>query len=383
MTESFFSRAHSTRLTAAALLGLMLLLAPAMAESPAQVRERINENTVSILSGNANGTYLYIAGDIAFVLDDGDKMRVLPIVGKGGAQNVRDLIYLRGIDMAIVRSDALETFKDDPAFRNLGDQIRYIARLYNEEMHILARKDIKSLQDLDGRKVNFSDVGSGTQLTSKILFEKVGVAPIELNMGQRDAFEAMKAGEIDATILVAGKPAKSFADLDIDKEKFHILPVKWEGELQKDYLPTRLSSDEYPNLLDDGESVETIAVGAILAAYNWKKGSARYERIGRFVDAFFSKFEDFRSPARHSKWQETNIAAEVPGWTRFEPAQKWLDQNLSLASGESAEEDEKRREFSAFLRQTSQSSLPESKERELFQQFMEWREGQTSESKSR
>jgi uncharacterized protein len=343
---------------------------------PSALREQINANVVTILSGNPNGTYLYIASDISFVVDDGDNMRVLPVVGKGGAQNVRDLVYLRGIDMAIIRADALQLFEGDPAFRNLSDQVHYISLLYNEEMHILTRTDITSVEQLDGKRVNLSDAGSGTQLTSQIVFDKLGIRIDEVNLSQRDGFEQLKSGQIDATILVAGKPTGSWANVEIDRHRFHVLPVPWLQPLRDDYLPTTLTHEDYPQLIAEGEAVETIAVGAILAAYNWKKGSARYDRIARFVDAFFANIDKFQDPARHPKWQDINIAARLPGWTRFAPAEEWLRDRGPAAQphspGDNLEE-----EFDRFLADTlpNQQELSQVDRQALFRAFIEWRQG--------
>ncbi len=343
----------------------------ANAQTARELREQVNANTVTILSGNPNGTYLFIASDIAFVLDDGDELRVLPVVGKGGAQNVRDLIYLRGIDMAIVRSDALQAFSGDPRYRNIGWQLRYITRLYNEEMHILTRKDITSIEQLDGMRVNLSDAGSGTQLTSQIIFSKLGIKPVEYNMGQRDGFEKLKAGELDATILVAGKPSGSWKSVEVDRSRFHILNVPWSEPLQNDYLPTKLTHDDYPNILEPGETVDTIAVGAVLASYNWAPDTDRYARIEKFVNTFFDNIESFDTRARHPKWKEINIAADLQGWTRFGPAQTWLDTNRQKVS----QAESLKNEFGRFLTENVQASgaLTDGQMELLFQQFLQWR----------
>ncbi len=345
---------------------------PAHAQTWIDVRADINANTTTILSGNPNGTYLYIASDISFVLDDGDALRVLPIVGKGGAQNLRDLVYLRGIDMAIVRSDAFETYKDGNTYGDLASKLRYITRLYNEEMHVLARKDITSIDQLAGRTVNLSDKGSGTQLTTQLIFKKLGIEVNEVNMGQRDGFEALKAGEVDATILVAGKPARSWKTLDIDLEKFHFLPVSWSEPLHQDYLPTRITHEDYPNLIAQGSETETIAVGAILAAYNWEKGTDRYERIARFVDAFFSKIDEFKKPARHPKWREINVAATIANWTRFEPAEQWLREHQAVGGTVVR----LKRDFNAFFAANGgpDAQLSSAEKEALFRQFVEWRD---------
>ena len=68
----------------------------------------------------------------------------------------------------------------------------------------------------------------------------------------------------------------------------------------------------------------------ILAIYNFPENGEHYNRNALFTNAFFSKIEQFRHASRHPKWKEVNIAAEVPGWTRFKPAQQWLDTHPAL-----------------------------------------------------
>jgi hypothetical protein len=50
--------------------------------------------------------------------------------------------------------------------------------------------------------------------------------------------------------------------------------------------------------------------------------------VQRFVEAFFPKIAFFQQPPRHPKWHDVNLAATLPGWTRFEAAQAWLDSHL-------------------------------------------------------
>ena len=108
----------------------------------------------------------------------------------------------------------------------------------------------------------------------------------------------------------------------------HFVSVPYPPQLIEDYYPSALTHDDYPNLIPAGQSVDTIAVSAVLIAYNWPKTSVdRYRRVQRFVEAFFPKIAEFRKAPRHSKWQEVNIAAKLPGWTRFDAAQAWLDNN--------------------------------------------------------
>ncbi len=335
-----------------------------------RIRQQVNGGTVSIISGNPNGAYLYLAYDMAAVLDDGDAMRILPVVGKGGAQNIRDVLYLRGIDMGFIRADALELLDGKPGYPNLRANLRYITKLYNEEMHVLARKDIKSIRELTGKVVNYSDAGSGTDLSTTVIFEKLAIKPEKRNMGQRDAFEAMKKGEIDATILITGKPVESYSSFEAADE-FHLLPVPFEPALIKDYLPTTITHEDYPNLLKPGESLETIAASVILGVYNWPEDSEQYAKLERFVDKFFSSIEKFDKAPRHAKWKEVNIAAVVPGMERFKPAQEWLDRQPNAEAA--GPRNELEQEFAAFLEEAAakpefQARSPE----QLFSDFLLW-----------
>ena len=276
--------------------------------------ERVNANTIAIISGNPNGTYLAIAYDLSAVLNDGDNFRVLPVVGEGGAQNIKDVRFLKGVDLGITQVNLLGYYKRNNVIGSIDDKIVYIAKLFNEEMHLIVRADggITSIEQLAGRRVNFSDVGSGTQLATRDIFARLGISAAEVNMGQADAFEKLKSGEIAASVLIAGKPAASIGKLKA-AEGFRILPMPYPKPLQDDYLPVKLTSEDYPGLIAPGQEVQTVAVGTVLIAYNWPKNTDRYRRIETFVENFFPRLADFQKPPRHPKWHETNLATVLRG----------------------------------------------------------------------
>lgn len=333
--------------------------------------EKVNANTVAIVSGNINGTYLAVAYDLSAVLDDGDEFRILPIIGKGGGQNLRDVRFLKGVDLGITQAILLNTFRKTKELGPIDESITYVAKLFNEEMHLVVRADsgITSVAQLDGKKVSFSDEGSGTQLSARDVFGRLGVKPVEVNMGQADAIEKLKTGEIAATILIAGKPSGAMEKLRA-ADGFRLLPVPFAKPLQADYLPAALTSKDYPGLIAPGDSVETIAVGAVLIAYNWPRDSDRYRRIEKFVERFFPRLAAFQKPPRHPKWAETNLAATVPGWKRFPAAEEWLQRNNVTAEAAS-----QRAQFERFLETRSQAEnkaiSPAERER-LFQEYLKW-----------
>jgi TRAP transporter TAXI family solute receptor len=344
------------------------------------ISTKVNQNVLGLISGTPNGTYISIAADIAQVLDDGDKMRIIPLVGKGGAQNIRDLIFLRGVDMAIVQSDAREVFARDDDFRPLLSNLRYITKLYNEELHIFARDNITSLRDLDGKRVNISDLGSGTNVTMRRVFEQLRINPQIENMGQLDAYEAMRNGELDATILIAGKPSGAFSRFEA-LSGFSLLPLTLADINSNHFVPSVLRHEDYPNLIATGETIDTVAVEAILVAYDWPVGHDRRRRLYQFIEKFVENIDAFRQAPRHPKWQETNIAADVPLWTRFKKVDELLAEMRQQGNAQDASSsDALREEFETYLNDSGQAGnaaqVDEAARQELFQDFLIWKNAQ-------
>src|SRR6266436_4081623 len=294
--------------------------------------EQPNENTIGLISGspNSDDTYLQMAYDLADVLNDGDNLRILPIAGIGGPRNIRDVRYLRGVDIGLTQTNILNNFRrSNERMGQFDNKIVYIAKLFTEEVHLVAKSDITSIAQLKGLKINLDAKGSGTSYSMRDLFNNLGIDIQEVSMSQVEAIEKVKSGEIAATALIAGKPVRLMSKLSRE-DGLHLVPIPYSKQLYDDYLPTILTRDDYPELVPAGESVDTVAVSAVLIAFNWPKTNLdRYSRVQRFVEAFFPKIAEFQKPPRHVKWREVNLAATLPGWKRFEAAQAWLDQHNS------------------------------------------------------
>src|SRR5262249_706554 len=159
-------------------------------------------------------------------------------------------------------------------------------------------------------------------------------------------------------------------------EGFRILPVPYPTALQQDYLPAELTHADYPSLIKEGETIDSIAVGAVLIAYNWSRDTDRYRRITKFCEAFFPRLAEFKKPRGHRKWGETNLNATLPGWTRFAAAEEWLAKNrIKTAAGDAGE----RAQFSEFVgAHGSDAALafagnPDERER-LYRDFLIWKQ---------
>jgi len=337
-----------------------------------QTKQALNANTVTLITGTIGGTYVQIGADLASLLDEGNKLRVLPIVGRGSVQSVADILFLQGVDLGIVRSDTLDYLEKKGFAKDIKKQFTYVTKLYNEEMTVIAPKSVRNLNDLAGKTVSVDLPNGGTFVTALTVFERLGIKANFVYIEQRIAMEKLKKGEVDAVIVVGGKPYKSVSAF-VNDGRFHLATVDYDKPLQGDYLPARLTSKDYPNLIGEGESVDTIAVPAVLAAYNWGTNTERYRKLALFVDAFFTKFPNFQKPPFHPKWKEVSLAAPLPGWQRLPAAQQWLDAH-GLEQGA-------RNRFDDFLQQNPAAATgaqSEADKEALFKQFQAWQADQAA-----
>lgn len=337
----------------------------------------INRGVVELETARASGISVRIAEDLANVIDDGATRRVLPVVGKGALQNLTDLKLLRGIDMAIVQTDVLDYARQQNLLPGIELWATYITKLYNEEFHLLARQDIRTVADLANQQVNVDQRGAGTAITAARLFDLLKIPVTVTNDDQESALDKLRKGEIAAMAFVAGKPAPIFGDLS-SNDGVHFLAIPLNPSMTATYVPTRLTAADYPGLVPQDQSIDTVAVGAVLVAANLQQGTERYRNLVNFVEAFFTGFQSLLDPGHHLKWREVNITAELPGWRRFPPAEQWLQRNTQVVAAPNLQD--LRSIFSRFIDERQQASggapLSAEQKNELFGQFELWQKGQ-------
>jgi len=335
-------------------------------------RDEMNANTVTVITAPAGGATSVFGSDMARVLDDG-KIRVLPVLGKGPVRNVVDILYLKAIDMGMVVADVPEFYRLQYKIPNITSQLRYIAKLYNNEIHIVAPTSIKSISDLAGKRIVAStDVG---YYAAKVIFSRLNInVTYDYWTDDARAIQKIVDGEADGYVGSTGKVFGLLRAVKNEDRKLHLVPVPYDRRLQDMYLPTTLSSDDYPNMLAPGETIDTLATSVLLVSFNWPEKSERYRRTANFVNAFFSKWDEFHKPPRHPKWAEASLNIKVPGWERFKAADEWLAQHVpaSAPAVESAA-------FDHFLSQNpTTTNLSAEDKAALFRKFQEWQKGQGS-----
>jgi uncharacterized protein len=341
----------------------------------AALREQKNAWTVGIVGGLFSGTYMRLVDEMASALNDGDNLRILPIVSYGAASNLDDLLYLHGVDAAITQSDVFDYFQTVRKTSNLERRVDYIIRLPISELHILARDNVQSLEDLRGKKVNFGPAGTGASLTGNIVFQRLGINVNQVLIPQPTALQKLQSGEIDAIARVIPKPIEFFSKIP-PNSGLHLVNIPFTKMFEDHYTLGEFTKQEYPNLLQGKDRIDTIAVPAVLAVYNWPTDTERYRKVQRFVQYLFTNFEKLQHPPYHPKWRDVNLAATVPGWTRFSVAQDMLDKMQKQGTTAQQQVD-----FNTYL--TRQTHMPSSDaEREaLFRSFLQWRQAHPDQGK--
>ena len=330
--------------------------------------DAVNAGTVTIITAPAGGAKSVFASDMARVLDEQDTLRILPVLGKGPVQNVIDVLYLRSIDMGLVAADVPEFYKIQYG-TDISDRLRYILKLYNDEIHIIAPTEIRTVFDLEGKRIMApKDVGlySARAILSRLKIN----ASFDYTTDDTGGLQEVLDGKADAWIVGTAKVMPIARNIKNEARRFHLVSIPYDKRLQDLYLPSEFTSDDYPNLIPPGERVETVAASILLVVFNWPEKTERYQKVAKFVDALFSRIGEFARPARHPKWKEASIAAVVPGWQQFKAAQDWLDR--SHAQQASAGTQTSLAKFKEFMANNGRANISEEELEKMYVRFLEW-----------
>jgi TRAP-type uncharacterized transport system substrate-binding protein len=288
-------------------------------------------------------------------------------VSYGAASNLDDLLYLRGVDAAVTQSDVFEYFRTERKTPNLERRVQYIIRLPISELHILARNDVQSLEDLRGKKVNFGPAGTGASLTGTIVFQRLGINVDQVMIDQPTALQKLQSGQVDAIARVIPKPIDFFGKIPATAG-LHLVNIPFTKTFEDLYTLGEFTKQDYPNLLQGQDRIDTIAVPAVLAVFNWPKNTDRYTRVSRFIEYLFSRWDTLQHPPYHPKWRDVNLAATVPGWTRFSVA----DQLLQQMETEQQQKQQQRAAFETFLSNQPKMPVSDADREDLFRKFLQW-----------
>ncbi len=289
---------------------LIMVAAPLYAEAA--------EFEKNIMTGGAQGTYIQIGRDIAG-LGKSCGLTLNVRESAGSLENFVGVRNRRNTQFGIVQSDVLEYLKtfeaNDPEIQQAVKGVRIMFPLYDEEVHVLARRDIADIRALAGKKVAVGVEDSGTFLTASLVLDILQVKPSEkLPLNPDGALPKLLSGEIDAFFYVAGAPAALFTANAIDGEKFHLLPIT-EAPLLATYTAAHIDGGTYGF---QKEPVDLIAVKAVMMTYDYDVKRNAYQResckaVSDFSSLVLNSLESLKQNG-HPKWKSVDLTALPPGW---------------------------------------------------------------------
>ncbi len=278
-------------------------------------RSEVNAPVVGIMGAGINGQMTQMLWDISRVATEQGRVRVLPILGGGSLQNIDDLLYLRGVDGAMIQSDVLTFYNRLGIEKGLENKLRYVAPLGTQLAHLIARNDIASIDGLEGKRVNFGRSTSGTVISAGNIFDELGITVDAHNLSHRKALKAMREGKLDAMFWMTPPPAELLQSIE-PADGFHLLAIPPERIDDSAYVPAILKADLYGNLT--AADVETVSVKTLLAVYNWPADHERYVKVKRFADLLSERFDELKDSPYHPVFQTVDLAEPVAGgWIKF------------------------------------------------------------------
>ena len=304
------------------LMALLFLLAmgwfqhapTAEAQTAEQRRAMVNEPVVGIIAARRQGTMTELAEDLRDTLES-DDLRIVPLLGRGSIGNVQDLLFLRGVDLALVQSDVLNFYLEQEIEPNIDSKIRYLATIGPQKAHLLTRLEITSIEQLNGRRVNIGRVDTGSFMSASLLLQALGLQVQPFNHGHKKALSLLKSGEIDAMFRMGGAPIPGMLEAKAE-DGIHLIDIPADRVASSAYQPTTLTPEDYPDLVR--APVQSVEVKTLLASYNWPKNHPRYTNVAKFRDALVSQQDELRSSDYHAAWRELSLDGTVGGWRKFE-----------------------------------------------------------------
>ena len=304
---------------------------PALALAPEPAPAAAKDFTVIADPGDARASRM--AHDFAAVVSaSGAPGRV--IVGSTSPNGLGKVLRTDMADFAIVSLDSLvSSAKGDPEWMKRSP---FVARLAPETLAVIAPREVKSINDLQGKTVSFGDLDSATSLSGRMLFSRLGVTANQTNGPLPEALDQLAAGKVDAVVVLGAGESQALNDFGGDG-RFHIVAVPWSPTLEPVYAPAHLTAAERPNLVSPTEPVETVGEPMALVALDAGPGSARADALGRVARVFFDNYDGLLTDDRDPHWRDVNLAADASWpngpWPRLGAAQSWLDAKKASADG--------------------------------------------------
>jgi hypothetical protein len=304
-------------LLAAAFAAVLAAFLPRMAGAQTGPKGSVTIFTDGMTAPNGPMTRALTELSVAF--DKGArKLRVLPIMGQGGESNVRDLLRFRGVDFAVVNADVLAS---SSLLKNLPEaprKMRAVTKLRSQKAFLFARPEIQSVEQLAGAKIAVFGPEPMSKLTAETVFGLLKVKVTILYM--EEGVNLGPPPEAQAVFLLEDE-ARRLLPAVVPEAEFRLIPIPHNAAVGKAYGAAAIQPAE-ASAYSGAEAIPTIAVDTLLATFDWGASQARFPDVSAFIDRLFGSLPELRRDYPGSIWQETDPAADVPGWQRYDYAEK-------------------------------------------------------------
>ena len=308
-------RASRTRQAVLLLFG-SVLAGSALADfeaaftSPEEAAQ-VNERTVGVVFERDDHLFDLLE-DIELNLSLAAGLRIVPIVGRNHVQNVYDLLYLDGVDLALVRADSIEYVRRMAGMGGTRRLTRNVARVGNEKIVVFAREVYRSLDELSGQPVAFGLPGSGEFVTGTLMFETLGVEVEKIEVSGASALERVGTGELAAMVHLLGSPDELSSIVAGAVDGVGVIALPPDERLAALYRPATLGAGDLPGAIDVGDTLPTYSVDVNLVAYAWNSRNDRTRRVGQFVKALVDRLEQLQGDVSQPEWKEVSLQARTP-----------------------------------------------------------------------
>jgi TRAP transporter TAXI family solute receptor len=277
-------------------------------------------NELGIITGGERGTY-YQFGLNLQRLGKQTGVDLSVATSKGSIENVFAVYQKPNTQLGIVQSDVLAfvaRVQSDPVLKRIAKKTKMVFPLYNEEIHLLGRKEITDFDDLTDRRVAIGREGSGTYLTARLLFKVSDVAPKEMVLIDTDeALAALKAGRIDAMFYVAGYPVKLLSEGVTEADGLALIPIT-NKSITEFYTRTEIPAATYAW---QPQALNTVAVKAVMISFDFRRKDC--DVIGQFAQAISTNLP-WLVKNGHPKWKSVDLDAPLKGWEQYDCVAKYM-----------------------------------------------------------
>lgn len=346
---------------------------PARPSKETEESNRLNMWSIGLAGGPIDTTDIKFASDIGVALSDGPNMRIVTTLTRGSIQNVKDLLYLKGMDAGLVSADVFDDLRKEGKITNIENRIQYVSQICVNAFQLLVSADIKTLEDLNGKKIAVPAKGSSTASLAAKVFERNGIKVKTVEGSVASGLEQLKSGEVSGLVAAFSKGTPTIFSYIDATSGMHLLPINFDKFMDDYYVPIFLDSADYPNLIQQGDKVETIGTPVVLAIYNWPKTNTRFRKVERFIQYYFEKFDRLRHPPFHPAWRDVNLAAKVPGWTRYWYADQVLKKMISKVQAKVAKTGKSKL---SRVEQEILATVPSEEQKKQLKEFFEWKRRQ-------